>query len=58
MKNDENQQMWLKIKLLPFSNESLFSFEIFGDHLWLIAQSKNSYLCHVTKIMTSSASFE
>ena len=58
VKNDQNQQTWLKLKLLPFSNESPFPFEIFSDHLWLIAKSKNSYLCHVTKIMTSSASFQ
>ena len=58
VKNDQNQQTWLKIKTAAFSNESSYSFEIFRDHLWLIAKSKNGYLCHVTKTMTSSASFE
>ena len=33
-----------------------FSFEIFSEHLWLIAKSKNIYLCHVAKVMASSAS--
>ena len=37
VKNDQNQQTWLKLKLLPFSNESPLSFEIFRDHLWLTA---------------------
>ena len=39
VKNDKNQQTWLQLKLLPFSNESPFHFEIFNDHLWLIASS-------------------
>ena len=47
-----------KLKLLPFSTELLFSFEIFSDHLFLMAKSKNTYMYHVTKIMTSSASFK
>ena len=47
-----------KLKLLPFSTELLFSFEIFSDHLFLMAKSKNTYMCHVIKIMASSASFK
>ena len=47
-----------KLKLLPFSSELLFSFEIFSDHLFLTAKSKNTYMCHVNKIMTSSDSFK
>ena len=47
-----------KWKLLPFSTELLFSFQIFSDHLFLMAKSKNTYICYVTKIMTSSASFK
>ena len=47
-----------KLKLLPFSTELLFSFEIFSDHLFLMAKSKTTYMCQLTKIMTSSASFK
>ena len=47
-----------KLKLLPFSTELLFTFETFSDHLFLMAKSKNTYTCHMTKIMTSSASFK
>ena len=47
-----------KLKLLPFSTELLFSLEIFSDDLFLMAKSKNTYMCHVTKIMMSSASFK
>ena len=43
MKNDQNQEMWLKI---------------FSKHLWLIAKSRNSYLCHMTEIKMSSVSFQ
>ena len=45
-----------KLKLLSFSTELLSSFEIFHDYLFLMAKSKNAYMCHVIKIMTSSAS--
>ena len=47
-----------KLKLLSFSTELLFLFEIFSDHLFLMAKSKNTYMCHVAKIMASSASFK
>ena len=46
-----------KLKLLPLLIESIYSFEIFSEHLWLLLESKNSYLCHVTESMTSSGSF-
>ena len=46
-----------KLKLLGLLTESIYSFEIFSEHLWLILESKNSYLCHVTKLMTSSGRF-
>ena len=46
------------LKLLPFSTESSLSFKIFSEHLWLMTEFKNSCLCHVAKIMTSSASFQ
>ena len=36
--------------------ESIYSFEISSNHLWLLLESKNTYLCHVTKLMTSSGS--
>ena len=39
-----------------FLTESIFSFEIFSNNLWLLLESKNTYLCHVTKLMTSSCS--
>ena len=47
-----------KIKLLPLLTASIYSFEIFNEHLWLLLESKNSYLCCVTKLMTSSGSFQ
>ena len=47
-----------KLELLPLLTESIYSFEIFSEHLWLLLESKNSYLCHVTKLMTSSVSFQ
>ena len=43
-----------KLKLLPLLTESISSFEIFSEHLWLLLESKNSYLWHVTKLKTSS----
>ena len=46
-----------KLKLLPLLTESVISFEIFSKHLWLL-KSKNSYLCHLIKLMTSSGSFK
>ena len=59
VKNDQNQQTWLKIKTAAkFSTGSIFSFGIFSEHLWLIAKSKNSYLRHVIKIMTLPALFQ
>ena len=47
-----------KLKLLPLLTETIYSFEIFSEHLWLLLESKNSYLCHVTEWMTSSSSFQ
>ena len=47
-----------KLKLLPFLTELLFSFEFFSDHLFLMTKFKKTYMRHVTKIMTSSASFK
>ena len=47
-----------KFKLLPLLTESIYSFEIFSEHLWLLLESKNSYLSHVTKLMTSSGLFQ
>ena len=47
-----------KLKLLPLLTESIYSFEIFSEHLWLLLISKNSYLCQVTKLITSSGSFQ
>ena len=45
-----------KLNLLPLFTESIYSFEIFSEHLWLLLESKNNYVCHVTKLMTSSGS--
>ena len=47
-----------KLKLLPFSTELLFSFDVFSGHLFLMAKTKNTYMCHLTKIITSSGSFK
>ena len=47
-----------KLKMLPLLTELIYSFEIFSEHLWLLLKSKNSYLYHVTKLMTSSGSFQ
>ena len=33
MKNDQNQQTWLKVITVAISTEFPFSFEIFSDHL-------------------------
>ena len=57
VKHDQNQQTCLKIKTAAIFNWINFSFGIFSEHLWLIAKSENNYLHHVTKIMTSAASF-
>ena len=46
------------LKLLPLLTESIYSLQIFSEHLWLLLKSKNSYLCHVTKLMTSSGLFQ
>ena len=48
----------LKLKLLPFSTETIVLLGIFSEHLWLSLKSKNRYLCHVTKLITSSGSFQ
>ena len=48
----------VEIKTAAIFDWITFSFEIFSDHLFLMAKSKNTYMCHVTKIMTSSASFK
>ena len=58
VKNDQITEHDKKLKLLPLLTESIYSFEIFSEHLWLLLESKNSYLCHVTKLMTSSGSFQ
>ena len=47
-----------KIKLLPLLTESIYSFEIFSENLCLLLESKNSYLCDVTKLMVSSGPFQ
>ena len=47
-----------KLKLLPLLNESIYSSEIFSEHLWLLLRSKNSYLSYMSKLMTSSGSFQ
>ena len=47
-----------KLKLLLLLTESIHSFEIFSEHLWLLLESKNSYLCRVTELMTSSGTFQ
>ena len=48
----------LKLKLLPFLTESIISFEIFSEHLWLLSEFNNNYLYNVTKLMTSLGSFQ
>ena len=47
-----------KLKLLSPLTESIYLFEIFSENLWLLLESKNSYLCHVAKFMTSSGLFQ
>ena len=44
----------LEIKTTIILTESIISFEIFSEHLWLVLKFKNGYLCHVTKFMTLS----
>ena len=53
MKNDQNQSKKLKIKTAAIF-DLIISFEIFSEN----SKSQNSHLCFVTKIMTSSASFQ
>ena len=62
VKNDQINKHDKKLKLLQLLTESICSFEspvsIYARHLWLLIESKNSYLCHVAKLITSSGSFQ
>ena len=44
VKNDQNQQKWLKIKTAAIFELIIFFIEIFSDHLWPTEKSKNSYV--------------
>ena len=57
VKNDQNQQTRLKIKTSAIFDWITFFIWNLQQSLMAKSKSKNSYLCHVTKIIMSSASF-
>ena len=53
VKND--QKRGKKLKLTPFLTESIISLGIFNEHLRILLESKNSYLCQRFRLLLDIA---